>query len=392
MTTVTASAGSPAGIGSPGPVAGGSDRDLRRERAVKRARVVELLDRHGAERIVLSTATSLAWYLDGARTHVSLAAPPIVACVIDRAGDTVLATDNEVDRLIGEELPRGVDVRLVPWDQPLPIPTLSGTLTEDQVAADLRRVRLPLLPTEQARFAALGAETSAALTRVLGRSQRDDRELELAAEVSAEIVRLGAEPLVVLVGGASRTGVRHPLPTPALLGRRALVVVCARRHGLIVNVSRSVAFAPPTAAEEDAHRRILAVEAGYLDALVPGSTLADVFRAGCQAYGTNGFDTDEWRRHHQGGVAGYAGRDPRATNLTDDPIVVGQAFAWNPTGDGAKVEDTVLLTDDGLRVLTVDPDWPTITFGGRRRPDILRRYPDSAVAAAAAESVEGSRG
>jgi Xaa-Pro aminopeptidase len=377
MSTVTESVGSASG--SPAP-------DPRRERTVKRARLLELLDRRGAERIVLSTTTSLAWYLDGARTHVSLAAPPVVACVVDRVGDTVLATDNEVGRLIGEELPPGVDVRVVPWDHPLPIPTLPGTLTEDQVADELRRVRLPLLPTEQGRFAALGAETSAVLTKVLGRARRADRELNLAAEVSAEIVRLGAEPLVVLVGGAARAGVRHPLPTSAALGRRALVVVCARRHGLIVNVSRSVAFAAPTAAEEDAQRRILAVEAGYLDALVPGTTLAAAFRAGCQAYGANGFDADEWRRHHQGGVAGYAGRDPRATNLTDDPIVVGQAFAWNPTGDGAKVEDTVLLTEDGLQLLTVDPDWPTVSYGGRQRPDILRRYPGSAGDIAPAKS------
>jgi hypothetical protein len=348
--------------------------DARADRAVKRSRLLELLDRHGAERIVLSTSTSLGWFLDGARTHVSLAAPPIVACVVDRDGDTVLATDNEVDRLIGEELPGGVDVRVVPWDQPLPLPAPPGTLTEDDVAVELRRVRLPLLPSEIARFAALGADTAAVLTRVLGRAESSDRELDVAAEVSAEIVRLGAEPLVVLVGGGSRVGVRHPLPTNAPLGRRALVVVCARRQGLIINVSRAVAFAPPTAAEEDAQRRILAVEAGYLDALVPGRTLAAVFGAGCAAYGANGFDADEWRRHHQGGVAGYAGRDPRATNLTDDPVRVGQAFAWNPTGDGAKVEDTVLLTDDGLQVLTVDPGWPTVTYGGRARPDVLRRY------------------
>jgi hypothetical protein len=51
--------------------------------------------------------------------------------------------------------------------------------------------------------------------------------------------------------------------------------------------------------------------------------------------------------------------------------VAGQAFAWNPTGQGAKVEDTVLLTDAGLEVLTVDPDWPTRHVAGRRRPDLL---------------------
>jgi Xaa-Pro aminopeptidase len=196
----------------------------------------------------------------------------------------------------------------------------------------------------------------------------------VAAEVSAALIRRGAEPLVVLVGGGSRTGVRHPLPTAAPLGRRALVVVCARRQGLIVNVSRTVVFAPPSAVEEDAQQRILAVEAAYLDALVPGSSLATAFQAGCRAYAANGFDPDEWRRHHQGGVAGYAGRDPRATGITDDPVRTGQAFAWNPTGDGAKVEDTVLLTEQGLRVLTIDPAWPTVTYEGRERPDFLRRY------------------
>ncbi|HVK35960.1 MAG TPA: hypothetical protein VM428_09910, partial [Microlunatus sp.] len=261
MTTAT----EPAGHAAPASGRGPAGPEPRPESGVKRARLLELLDRHGAERILLTSATAIGWYLDGARTHVSLAAPPIVAAVVDRSGDTVLATDNEVDRLIGEELPAGVGVRVVPWDQPLSLPAAAGTLTEDDVAAELRRLRVPLLPAESARFAAMGVETAAALTRVLARAEPQHRELDVAAEVTAEIVRLGAEPLVVLVGGGSRTGVRHPLPTWAPLGRRALVVVCARRHGLIINVSRSVAFAPPTAAEEDAQRRILGVEAAYFD-------------------------------------------------------------------------------------------------------------------------------
>jgi Xaa-Pro aminopeptidase len=343
------------------------------EQATKRARLIEVLDRHDADQLVLTSATSLGWYLAGARTHVSLAAPPIACAIVTRDSDRVLTTDNESGRLIAEELPAGVDVRAVPWFEPLSVPMTSRTLTEDMVAAELRRLRVPLLPAETAQFRALGRESARLLTEISSIATPEQSELELAAVVTAGVVGLGAEPLVVLVGGASRARVRHPLPTRAPIGRRALVVVCARRHGLIINISRTVVFGELDAVEIDAHRRILAVEAAFLGATVPGRLLSAVFAEGCAAYGRNGFDPNEWRNHHQGGVAGYAGRDPRATAETDDLVVSGQAFSWNPTGQGAKVEDTVLLTESGLDVLTLDPAWPTISVDGRERPGLLHR-------------------
>jgi len=343
------------------------------EQRTKRARLIELLDRRGAEQLVLTSATSLGWYLGGARTHVSLAAPPIACAIVTRDGDQVVTTDNESQRLIAEELPAGVDVRAVPWFEPLPLPRTPGTLTEESVAGELRRLRVPLLPQETAQFRALGRESARLLTEILAIATPEQTELELAAVVTAGVVGLGAEPVVVLVGGESRTTVRHPLPTRAPIGRRALVVVCARRHGMIINISRTVVFGEPDAAEIDAHGRILAVEAAFLDATVAGRPLSEVFAEGCAAYGRNGFDPQEWKNHHQGGVAGYAGRDPRATAETDDPVVDGQAFSWNPTGQGAKVEDTVLLTESGLEVLTLDPAWPAVAVDGRHRPGLLQR-------------------
>ena len=345
----------------------------RTDRQVKRERLLGLLDRHRADRVVLSSATALGWYLDGARTHVSLAAPPIAAMIVERSSEYLITTDNEAARLADEELPPDLEVRTVPWSEPLPLPGGPGTLREDEVALELRRLRTPLLPGETERFRALGAAAARLVTPILQGARPERTEAELAADIAAAIVGIGAEPLVVLVGGASRQHVRHPLPTAAPLGRRALVVACACRHGLIVNLSRTVVFGIPTADDLDGHARILTVEAAFLDATSPGIPLSTAFRAGCAAYGSNGFDVDEWTRHHQGGVAGYAGRDPRADASTDDPIVAGQAFAWNPTGHGAKVEDTVLLTDAGLEVLTVDPDWPTRQVAGRGRPDLLVR-------------------
>jgi Xaa-Pro aminopeptidase len=145
-------------------------------------------------------------------------------------------------------------------------------------------------------------------------------------------------------------------------------VIGARRHGLIANLSRFLRWRPATAAEESAATRLREVEAAFLDATVPGARVGDVFRAGADAFSRFGFDEFEWRRHHQGGPAGYQGRDPKATTTTDDVVQNNHAFAWNPTAPGQKTEDTVLASDDGIEILTIDERWPTVMQSGRARP------------------------
>ena len=44
-----------------------------------------------------------------------------------------------------------------------------------------------------------------------------------------------------------------------------------------------------------------------------------------------------------------------------------QAFAWNPTIAGTKVEDTALLVDGTLDMITTSPDWPVIELAGNVR-------------------------
>ncbi len=351
----------------PEPVEGSAD-----DHAIKRDRLLRIIADQGAQRLLLTSQPALAWYLEGARVHVSLAAPPIVAALVSAEGDEVVLTGNESARLRAEELPAGVVVRELDWSAaPAGIDPGLGTLAEDQVADQLRAARAPLLPGELGRFRELGRDAARVLTEVLTGRTPADSELAVATALTGRIVGIGAEPLVVLVGGAGRVSYRHPLPTREPLGRRFMAVICARRHGLVINVSRWVRFGPATDGELSADERILAVEAEFLAGTVPGATLGDAFHAGCAGYAKHGFAADEWTRHHQGGIAGYNGRDPRGVVGATDRIVADQAFAWNPSAPGCKVEDTLLRTDKGFEVLTVDPEWPSTDVAGLARPAVL---------------------
>lgn len=342
------------------------------DRAVKRRRVLDIMDTAETDSLLLTSNTSLCWYLDGSRMHISLAGAPIAALLVTRDGDHLVTFNNEAERMAAEEVPRGVSVHAAPWHGSLEAVAReladSNPMPESEVAAQLRGARQAFLPAESARYARLNADTAIALTDVLSRATPTTTEFEIAAQLASRIVAMGAEPLVLLCNGSSRSAFRHPLPTHSRLGRRAMAVVCARRNGLVANVTRWIRFDNGIPAELDAESRLMAVEADIFDATVPGTRLNTIFREITRAYARHGFGPDQWTLHHQGGVAGYAGRDPRATAVTVDEVVLNQTFTWNPSGPGVKIEDTVQLTEAGIAVLSVDPRWPAMSVNGLKRP------------------------
>jgi len=340
-------------------------------RAEKRRRVLALLDEHDATGVLLTSAGVVNWYLDGARTHVSLAADPIVQVAVTRDGDTVHTLDNEHARLVEEELPTDVHVVSRPWFAGVGGAS-TDLMTESSLGEPLRAARASLLLVERERYAAVCADAASALTDALVDLHPARTEQAVAARVASALLERGLDPLVLLVAGASRLSHRHPLPTSRPIGGRAMVVVCARRHGLIANVSRWVRFGPADSATADATERLLGVEAAFLDAIVPGRSHGAILEEGSAAYARFGFDADEWRRHHQGGAAGYLGRDPRAVPGSTEIAVEYQAFTWNPSAPGVKVEDTVLRTPEGIQILSVDERWPTVSVAGRARPAELQ--------------------
>ena len=345
--------------------------DVLAERAVKRERVGRLRPA-GAPGVLLTGAAAASWYLGGARVDVGAGGAPVLAVVAAPGGDTAFCLENEVERLRAEELPADVEVVTVPWfADPAAAAAEAfgpGLVGETALAVGLRAARAGLLPAELERYRALGRDAAAALGAALARARPGQTEAELASEVARALVATGADVTVLLVAGEARAHLRHPVVGSGPLGGRAMVVVCARRHGLIANLTRWVRFRPATAAEQRGTDGVLAVEADAFTATVPGRPLPDVLADIAASYPRHGFGAQEWRRHHQGGPTGYAGRDPRATPSGPDLVVDGGAFAWNPTGPGVKVEDTVVIGSSGVEVLTRAAGWPTTRVHGLDRP------------------------
>jgi Xaa-Pro aminopeptidase len=350
------------------------------EREIKRARLDAVLDARALDELVLRDPANLAWYLGGARMHV-VPGDPIAEVTVTSFGEELRTTVIEAPRLRAEELSADAPpTRALPWWEPLDAALQNDTRRgsdrprpgERDVSADLMAARSALTDPEIERYRALSRDTAAATGAALRDARASDTEFELAGRAARHLYDRGVEPVVLLSAGGERLPLhRHPLPTAKPFGERAMLVVCGRRGGLVCAVTRIRAFTPLTPADRERYASLLRVEAAYLDATRAGARIGDIVAAGAAAYAEHGFAADEWHNHHQGGPTGYTTRDYLASPATDHVAVDRQAFAWNPSGGGFKVEDTVLIAGDSLEVLSPDPDWPTLAIAGRQRPDVL---------------------
>jgi len=174
---------------------------------------------------------------------------------------------------------------------------------------------------------------------------------------------------VLLVAGDERQGAhRHPLPTRATLGAHALLAITAEREGLYVSLTRIVSFSPPPGELRRLVEATASVDVAMLTASRPGVTTGEALEAAAREYETQGFP-EEWRRHHQGGITGYRGREVFAVPGEATPLPDGCAVAWNPsiTG-GGKSEDTALVTEARVEVITRTPELGELQNG---RPAIV---------------------
>lgn len=332
-------------------------------REFRRKRLRELMERLGVGALLLRTPANFAWYTNGADNRVDHSAPLGVAPLLVTGDAEYVVADNiEADRMREEEY-GCLEVVEHPWHE-APTPTLrrltgGSTLGADHSLEGARNVSGEVAPLRYAldadaieRYRRDGAETAAAMEEAADAVGSGVGEEEVAANLLFACRRRGFSIPMVLVAADERiASYRHPIPRGATVERRAMLVVCAERSGLYVSLTRFVELDEP---DEETKRRQAACETILRrmreEATRPGHTLADAF-ADCQRfYAESGFP-DEWRLHHQGGMAGYATREVIANLDTKQEIRPGMAFAWNPSVTGAKAEETFVLTESGPEVI-----------------------------------------
>ncbi len=354
----------------------------------KRERLESYLESHELDSVWFARPNAFAWLTGGNNVVDRETDAGVAAIGYDGTTLRLIANNIEAERIAAEELPDlerdGVSVETFPWHAHSLGDAITAQLDDDEEAAadieipELERVdptalRQPLTERDRERYRTLGQETAAAVESVCRELRANDSEHEVASALRVALSARDIEAPVVLVGGAERAQqYRHYTPTDAKLGDYALVSVTTQRAGLHASCTRTVAFDPPSWLEKR-HEAAARVETTALAATQAAAsdsgTAGDVFAAIQDAYDAVGWD-GEWEHHHQGGAAGFAGREWIATPEHEAPITAPMAYAWNPTVEGAKSEDTVLVTasdgqrgagDTSVEPLTTTGNWPTTT-------------------------------
>jgi Xaa-Pro dipeptidase len=339
----------------------------------KRQQLCEHMASSGVAAIQLQRTENIAWLTAGRvdRRVLLPSAFGIATILLLRNGDAFYLTpDNEARRLAEEDF-NGLPFTAItaPWHTPDFSAQIRSLIGTGRVAADtdpggaslLYGQRSSLTSSEVERYRWLGRNTAQVTAHMLESLQPGMTERAITARLAAALLERGIEPSVLLIATDDRIlRYKHAVAQNAILHRFGMLNLCTRRWGLAISITRFVHFGAMPQALQEAFGVAAEVNARLIAATKPGASAADLFRIAADSYTALGHPGEELR-HHQGGATGYAEREWLATPEGTERVVNHQAFAWNPSVAGGKAEDTVLLRDGTIELLTRTPELPIVS-------------------------------
>lgn len=366
---------------------------LSKEIEEKTERLLRLCSEERLGGVLINSQTNFAWLTAGGRNGIDLSREAGAGTLFLRHDGMrfVLASKIEMDRLLSEEL-EGQTYQPIEfaWEEEkanaFVVADLARSLVKEELplgsdlplGGDVRRLagavaraRYQLTSAEVDRYRFLGMDAGKAIGDLARKLEPGISEREVARLAIDALAAVGIYSVVTLVAADDRLKrFRHPVPTDLRWKKVLMIVVCARRGGLIASLTRIVCDGViPEDLVSRTHGSAY-VNARLFDGTKPGVTGRDLYELAALAYREEGFPGEE-HLHHQGGATGYQTRDWVAHPLSTEKVQNAQAFAWNPSITGSKVEETCIAFEDGIEVITTSPGWPTIPIEVEGRPYVL---------------------
>ncbi|MGB6244726.1 aminopeptidase P family protein [Gordonia sp. (in: high G+C Gram-positive bacteria)] len=188
-------------------------------------------------------------------------------------------------------------------------------------------------------------------------------EREVARDLEWQMYADGADAIAfeTIVATGANSAIPHHRPTDAVLAVGDLVKIDfgAVSSGYHSDMTRTFVLGEPQEWQREIHRLVQAAQKAGREALVPGTELAEVDAAarrviadaGYGEYYVHGLGHGVGLQIHEGPGIGAAasGTLPVGATVTVEPGI------YLPGRGGVRIEDTLVVTDDGPRLLTTTP-------------------------------------
>lgn len=365
---------------------------LLEEFKLKKKRITDYMNKKNIKAILLTKKSNYYWLICGARNQVVDYSESGASSLLFYNDRLFLITTNiEIHRMMEEEtnkfdfiepvsynwyenngfekkIKKIADSKIIFQDYPL---LKSASLLDK----DFDELKFCLTSGEKDRYIDLGRRTAECMTDTCKCIEQKMSEYEAQAILSDKLISNEIMPWIILIASDQRIfRYRHPIPTSKKIDKYVMVVVGALKGGLIACCTRLLHFGEPDGLILRARDIINNIDAEMILGSRPGIKYSEIFKKEIDNFNLHGLK-DEWHNHHQGGPLGYEGRYFLVNSMADEAIKENNAIAWNPSMSGYKSEDTIIVEENGNKIITFDKNWPMVKVeteaGIIKRPDIL---------------------
>ena len=217
---------------------------------------------------------------------------------------------------------------------------------------------------EQARIAAAASIADRALAEVLGLLADGRTEAEVALELDTTMRRFGAQgsAFETIVAAGPNGAKPHARPGPRPVGAGELVVIDfgATVDGYRSDMTRTFCVGPPADPTlERMYEVVLASQAAGVAAVRRGAAASDVDEACRQVIDDAGWgDRFVHATGHGVGIDIHEAPSVSATSadtLEESSVVTVEPGVYLPEHGGVRIEDTLIVTEQGCRAVTCFP-------------------------------------